>query len=191
MCNSSYHFFFFLCQFIQQGDSFFFFFFLLQNKNGSVHMWLISISVSIHFHTDTKKFSIIHPQQKKKQIEKRLYVSRYFTDSEMKLFVPTCLSILQWLVFLLVNWYIAFNGLWVFSNWLEPRIFFNLIYPVLQKHMKKSHYVIGTNVLDCNIIVSKFELLLHFYIYFRTNTMGKVWTFLSPSCILLQRCIWH
>ena len=27
--------------------------------------------------------------------------------------------------------------------------------------------------LDCGIVVSEFELQLHYYVYFRTNTLGK------------------
>ena len=29
------------------------------------------------------------------------------------------------------------------------------------------------NVLDCNIVVSKFKLLLCYYVHFQTNTLGK------------------
>ena len=29
------------------------------------------------------------------------------------------------------------------------------------------------NVLDCNILVSEFELQLRYYVHFRTNTLGK------------------
>ena len=29
------------------------------------------------------------------------------------------------------------------------------------------------NVLECDIVVSKFELQLHYYVHFRTNTFGK------------------
>ena len=28
-------------------------------------------------------------------------------------------------------------------------------------------------VLDCGIVVSEFELQLHYYVHFRTNTLGK------------------
>ena len=38
--------------------------------------------------------------------------------------------------------------------------------------MGRSHGV-GANMLDWDIIVSKFEIQLHYDIYFRTNTFGK------------------
>ena len=34
------------------------------------------------------------------------------------------------------------------------------------------------NVQDCDIEASKFELLSRYYIYFRTNTLGKAWNLL-------------
>ena len=36
------------------------------------------------------------------------------------------------------------------------------------------------NVLNCEITVSKFELLLRHYVHFPTDTQGDVWTPLSP-----------
>ena len=29
------------------------------------------------------------------------------------------------------------------------------------------------NAMDCGIVVSEFKLKLHYYIHFRTNTLGK------------------
>ena len=40
------------------------------------------------------------------------------------------------------------------------------------------------NVLDCDIVVSEFELQLRYYIHFRTNTHGgKVWLPLSSPAM--------
>ena len=35
--------------------------------------------------------------------------------------------------------------------------------------------------LNYGIVVSKFELQLRYYVHFRTNTLGKVWTILSSQ----------
>ena len=38
------------------------------------------------------------------------------------------------------------------------------------------------NMIDCDIIVSEFELQSHYYVYFRTNTPGKNMNpFILPS----------
>ena len=37
------------------------------------------------------------------------------------------------------------------------------------------------NVLDCDIIVSKFELQAHYDVHFQTNTTGKGMNPLTPS----------
>ena len=56
------------------------------------------------------------------------------------------------------------------------------------------------NVLDCDIVVTKFELKSRYYVYFRTNTFGKkVWSFsYIPSCwlnstttVLLLGHLWY
>ena len=31
----------------------------------------------------------------------------------------------------------------------------------------------GINALDCNIVIREFELLSHYFVYFRTNALGK------------------
>ena len=54
------------------------------------------------------------------------------------------------------------------------------------------------NVLDCKILVSKFELQSRYYVYVRTNTFGKGKKLISLSCgltnvatILLEGWFWH
>ena len=42
-------------------------------------------------------------------------------------------------------------------------------YPKMSRH----HHGVVVYVLDCNIIVSKFELQSRYYIHFWTNTLGK------------------
>ena len=37
------------------------------------------------------------------------------------------------------------------------------------------------NVLDCNIVVSEFELQSRYYVHFRTIVLGKVMNSLIPS----------
>ena len=37
------------------------------------------------------------------------------------------------------------------------------------------------NVLDCNIVVSEFELQSRYYVHFHTNTITKSMNFLVPS----------
>ena len=39
----------------------------------------------------------------------------------------------------------------------------------------------AANVLDSNIVVSKFEFQLHNYVHFRTYTLRKAWASLSPN----------
>ena len=41
------------------------------------------------------------------------------------------------------------------------------------------------NVLNCDMVVQEFKLKLHYYIYFRTNTLGKDMIFFIPSKLLL------
>ena len=36
-----------------------------------------------------------------------------------------------------------------------------------------SPYGVVTNVLDCDIVESKFKIQLHYYIHFWTNALGK------------------
>ena len=36
-----------------------------------------------------------------------------------------------------------------------------------------SHFGIVANVLNCDIIVSKFKCQLHYYIHIQTNTLGE------------------
>ena len=43
----------------------------------------------------------------------------------------------------------------------------------LQLHKKESHLGVVTNVLDCDIGLSRFKLQLHYYIHFRTKTFGN------------------
>ena len=39
------------------------------------------------------------------------------------------------------------------------------------------------NVLDCDIVVSEFELRSCYYVYFRTNTRGKGMNHLNPTAM--------
>ena len=41
------------------------------------------------------------------------------------------------------------------------------------KYSVVSAHCVVANVLDCDIVVSKFKLQLHHYIHFRTNTLEK------------------
>ena len=53
--------------------------------------------------------------------------------------------------------------------------------------------------LDCDIVVSEFEIQSRYYVHFRTNTPGKDMNPLMPqsyglnsiSTIFLQRWLWH
>ena len=45
---------------------------------------------------------------------------------------------------------------------------------------------IVTNMLDCNIVVSKFKLQRHYYVHFRTNRLGKDMTLLILSSFVLN-----
>ena len=54
------------------------------------------------------------------------------------------------------------------------------------------------NVLYCEIAVSEFEHQSHYYVHFRTNTLGKITYFLFQhvafkKCLygFLQRYLWH
>ena len=53
----------------------------------------------------------------------------------------------------------------------------------LTKETKLSHEegIPIANVLDCDIVVSKFKLKLHYYVYFHNNTFGKGNNLLSPA----------
>ena len=43
------------------------------------------------------------------------------------------------------------------------------------------------NVLDCDILVSEFELKSRYYVYFRTNTFRKVMnTLILPTCVSVK-----
>ena len=56
-------------------------------------------------------------------------------------------------------------------------------------------YGIVAYVLDCNIVVSKFELQLCYDIHFWTNTLGKGMNLLIPPVVsittVLQGWLWH
>ena len=45
--------------------------------------------------------------------------------------------------------------------------------------------------MDCGIVVSEFELQLCYYVYFRTNTIGKGINPLILPAVLLERWLWH
>ena len=49
-----------------------------------------------------------------------------------------------------------------------------IVFSLKQPHMERGapHGVVA-NVLDCDIVVSKFEFHLCYYIHFWTNTLGK------------------
>ena len=38
--------------------------------------------------------------------------------------------------------------------------------------------------LDCEIVISEFELQACYYVYFRTNNLGKAWTHLSSPLLV-------
>ena len=66
----------------------------------------------------------------------------------------------------------SYFSLWIFHT--------NSISSSDQK--KGSLYVVVANVLHCDIIVDVFELQLHDYVRFRTNTLAKVIeTHITPS----------
>ena len=48
-----------------------------------------------------------------------------------------------------------------------------------------SNNVVG-NVLDCNILVSKFELQSYYYVDFRINSLGKGMKLLIPSYLWIK-----
>ena len=49
--------------------------------------------------------------------------------------------------------------------------------------MEASSSVTVVNVLDCDIVVSKFELQSRYYIHFCTNTLGNVTNLFIPLAI--------
>ena len=51
--------------------------------------------------------------------------------------------------------------------------------------VERSPHSLMANVLDCDIIVSKFKLQLSYYIHFQTNALWERYEpFYSPSCEL-------
>ena len=46
---------------------------------------------------------------------------------------------------------------------------------------RRSPRSVEANVLDCNIVVREFDLQSHYYVYFRTNTLGKDMNPLIPQ----------
>ena len=61
----------------------------------------------------------------------------------------------------------------------------------------ESPHGVVANVLDCNIVVSRFEFQLCYYIQFRFNTFGKSMNFVistsyrlnCTTAVLSQRCL--
>ena len=52
--------------------------------------------------------------------------------------------------------------------------------PTSFKYKWESPCGIIAKVLDCSLKVSKFELQLHYYVYFWINTLGKGMSYLIP-----------
>ena len=44
---------------------------------------------------------------------------------------------------------------------------------ILKKGKRGNPRGVVANVLDCDIVVSEFELLSRYYVHFRTNALGK------------------
>ena len=68
--------------------------------------------------------------------------------------------------------------------------------------VSNNHYNTGVeaNVLNCNIVISKFEHHLRYGIHFWINTLGKIWilsnwlnttTTITTTTVLLQEWLWH
>ena len=52
----------------------------------------------------------------------------------------------------------------------------------IKRHYPTNNSVTVVNVLDCDIVVSRFKFNLHYYLYFRANTLKKVITpFIFPE----------
>ena len=58
--------------------------------------------------------------------------------------------------------------------------------------------VLVVKVLDCGIVVSEFELQSHYYVHFRTNTLGKGMTppyspnyGLNNTTAVVEGWLWH
>ena len=51
------------------------------------------------------------------------------------------------------------------------------------KQAGRSSRWVMVNVLDCEIVVSEFELQFSNYVYIRSDTRGKIWTPLSPPLV--------
>ena len=70
----------------------------------------------------------------------------------------------------------------------------------INKRIEKSLRHVVTNKIDCDVGRSEFELKLHKYVYFRTNTDAKGMNLLitapnvrlnSTISVLLQGWLWH
>ena len=48
------------------------------------------------------------------------------------------------------------------------------------KEIREGPHGVMVKVLDCRITISEFKLQLHYYIHFRTNTLRKGMSYLSP-----------
>ena len=66
------------------------------------------------------------------------------------------------------------------------------------KNLVGSPHGIVVNVLDCSIVISKFELKSHYFVHFQSNILGEGMDPLIHLCILncitsilLQGWIWH
>ena len=57
---------------------------------------------------------------------------------------------------------------------------------MLEKDTGESPHGILANMLDCNIVVWEFELQFHYYIHFKTNSLGKA---MNPLISLVWRQI--
>ena len=50
----------------------------------------------------------------------------------------------------------------------------------MQRWIWENPLGVVANVMDCNLIVSEFELQLFYYIHYRTNTLGKYMNSIVP-----------
>ena len=71
---------------------------------------------------------------------------------------------------------------------LQKMLIIQILYTEMQEtkqslisYQCKSHCGVAVNVLDYNIVVSEFDLQLHYYVHFRTNTLEEMYKpFYSP-----------
>ena len=57
-----------------------------------------------------------------------------------------------------------------------------MIFVEISLLLEKSLRGVETNVMNCDIVISEFELKSSYYVHFQTNTFGKyVKTFIPPT----------